>query len=152
MNAIHPALQSAHADRMAWTGSRMIDVLDPNPDDIVLSEIATGLAREPRYGGAATAIPWSVAQHSLWMLEEARKDGWTCREILLTILLHDAPEYMLWDLIRPVKQHCPDYQLIENRWWIRIAQKFDLPFNMPGIVKLYDNLAVASEKDVLISP
>lgn len=142
----------ARRPHMAWTGSRMIDVRDPDPADIIMSEIATGLSRETRYGGAATIIPWSVGQHSLLMLGFAREDGMTSRELLLTILLHDSPEYMLRDLIRPVKAQCKDYQRLEKRWWIVIALKYDLPFDMPGIVKHYDNLAAASEKAALISP
>ena len=136
----------------AWTGSRMINVLNPDPDDMILSEIAVGLSRETRYGGAATSIPWSVAQHSLLCDEYAEEDGVTSPEIRLALLLHDAPEYMLRDMISPVKEHLPDYRGLESVWWTALARKFDLPVKMPGIVKHYDMLAAASEKKTLISP
>lgn len=136
----------------AWSGSRYIDVMDPRPSDIVLEEIAVGLSRETRYGGACTSEPWSVGQHSLTGLHFAVMDGITARKVLLAILLHDAPEYMLRDLIRPVKRNCPDYLLIEDRWWWAISRRFDLPFDMPPQVKHYDDLVLAAEKAALIDP
>ena len=136
----------------AWTGSRMVNILDPDPDDLILEEITMGLSREPRYGGSATAVPWTVAQHCLLVVHYAEEDGVTSPDLLLTMLLHDAPEYMLRDLISPVKRYCPDYKGIEDVWWAAIARKFRLPFKMPGIVKHYDYLACASEKATLISP
>jgi len=138
-------------DTKAWTGSRMIDVLNPDPKDILLTEIAVGLSREPRYGGAATAIPWSVAQHCLLAERYAIEDGVESPDIRAVILLHDAPEYMLRDLISPVKRFCPDYRKIESVWWRAVAKRFKLPYEMPGIVKHYDMLACSSEKEALIS-
>ncbi len=152
MNAIHPALRSVNANRMAWTGSRMIDVLNPAPEDIILAEIAIGLSREFRYAGNATSIPWSVGQHSLLAYGFAREDGIVDPRTLAVILLHDAPEYMIRDLIRPVKQLCPDYQALEDNWWAAIAAKFRLPYRMPEIVTYYDDVACSSEKAALISP
>lgn len=135
----------------AWSGSRYIDVLDPRPEDIVPEEIATGLSREPRYGGACTRIFWSVAQHSILCEFLARKGGVTSTRTLRTILLHDAPEYMLRDLIRPVKRNCPEYVGIEARWWAAVAARFDLPGRLPPVVKEHDDLALAVEKRFLIS-
>ena len=136
----------------AWTGSRMIHIANPDPEDMVLDEIAVGLSREPRYGAGATALVWSVAQHSLLVDHLAQEDGVTSPELRLMFLLHDAPEYMLRDLISPVKAHCPDYKSLENVWWAALARKFSLPPKLPGIVKHYDRLACASEKAILISP
>ncbi|AWY09474.1 hypothetical protein vB_RpoS-V16_38 [Ruegeria phage vB_RpoS-V16] len=137
---------------MAWTGSRMIDVLNPDPHDIILGEVATGLSREPRYGGAATAVFWSVAQHCLLADDLAVFDGIVHRETRLAILLHDAPEYMLRDIISPVKRFLPDYRDLEDVWWRATAHKFGLPKVLPGIVKHYDMVACSSEKKALISP
>jgi hypothetical protein len=136
----------------AWSGSRYIDVMNPQPEDIDPFEVATGLSREPRYGGACTTIFWSVAQHSLVCEQFARQDGIEDRDVLLAILLHDAPEYMLRDLIRPVKRNCPSYHVIESVWWAAVASRFGLPHEMPPEVKRYDDLALAAEKKGLISP
>lgn len=140
-----------HISEAVWSGSRMICVLDPKPEDMILSEIATGLARETRYGGAATAIPWSVGQHSLLVVEYAEQDGVAAPDVLLTLLMHDAPEYILRDILAPVKQYLPEYKDLETVWWGAIATRFGLPFKMSGLIKHYDMIACASEKATLIS-
>lgn len=149
MNQVSPIVAKPYE---AWTGSRLVDVRRPRPRDIILSEVAIGLSRETRYGGATTAVPWSVGQHCLLADHLAEEDGVTSPEIRATLLLHDAPEYILRDLIRPVKKLCPDYQRLESVWWIATATRFGLPFEMPSIVVHYDMLACACEKAALISP
>lgn len=136
----------------AWTGSRYVNVMKPTPEDMDPFEIATGLSREARYGAACTSEFWSVAQHSLLALHLAQEDGVTDRRDLRTLLLHDAPEYMLRDLIRPVKRNCPSYHVLEMTWWLSISARFDLPETMPSMVKRYDNLTLAVEKAALVSP
>jgi len=137
---------------MAWTGSRMISMTHPTSNDIILEEVATGLSRETRYGGAATAVPWSVAQHCLTALHFAEEDGIQQVAHLGAILMHDAPEYMLRDIIAPLKRYLPDYREIEARWWRETAARFGLPFDMPEIVHYYDRVTASSEKALLISP
>jgi len=139
------------APTMAWTGSRYIDMLNPNPADIDLREIAVGLSREVRYGGAATTVPWSVAQHSLQALCYAREDGIRDRIILACILMHDAPEYMIRDVIAPLKRGLPEYRRLDALWWQAVAARFHLPEALPVEVKGYDRLTAASEKRRLIS-
>lgn len=134
----------------AWTGSRYIDVTDPQPEDFSLGEIATGLSREQRFGGAATSVFWSVAQHSLLAERLAHDDG-VGLAIRRVILMHDATEFMLRDMIRPVKRHLSAYTALENLWWAAIAKKFSLPLDFPQEVVLYDNLALAVEKEALVS-
>ncbi|MFU1607335.1 hypothetical protein ACM25O_13200 [Sulfitobacter pontiacus] len=113
MNMMTTNTALAAQSNRAWTGSRMIDVLNPDPEDILLHDIAVGLSRENRYGGAATCIPWSVAQHSLLCDHYAESDGITSAETRLTLLLHDAPEYMIRDMISPVKRQLPEYRGLE---------------------------------------
>lgn len=135
----------------AWTGSGYIDIANPDPDAILISDIATGLSREPRYGGSATRVKWTVGQHSLMCLEFARADGVTDRLDLAAVLMHDAPEYMLRDMIAPAKTLMPCYRELEQLWWSVIAAKWGLPETLPPIVKHYDRLAASSEKKALIS-
>lgn len=136
----------------AWTGSGYIDIADPSPAEIHLSDIATGLSREPRYGGSATRVKWTVGQHSLMCLAFAREDGVTDRVTLASILLHDAPEYMLRDMIAPAKTVLPDYNRLEKLWWSVMAEKWGLPKTFSPLVKHYDRIAASSEKKSLISP
>ena len=126
-------------------------MLDPQPEDLDLFEIASGLSREARYGAACTSEFWSVAQHSLAAEEIAVQSGLTDQATRRVILMHDAPEYMLRDMIRPVKQEMPDYARIESIWWRAIASRFDLPEKMPSAVKVVDNWTCGAEKAALIS-
>lgn len=146
---------NAHSEidfsRVVWSGSRYIDVLNPAPEDIQIHEVAIGLARERRYGASATKVPWSVAQHSLLCLRYAEEDGVDQEKARAAILLHDAPEYILRDLLAPVKWHCPDYKRLESAWWRACAIRFGLPQILPPVVKHYDVLAYSSEKAELIS-
>lgn len=138
----------------AWSGSRYIDVRNPRPSDISLFEIAVGLSREQRYGGAATRVFWSVGQHTLLGLHLMRQDGVTERDLLAGFLLHDGPEYMLRDIIRPVKRNLPGYADLESAWYQAISARvgLDLTIEQHYQVKQYDNLAGSVEKRWLISP
>lgn len=135
----------------AWTGTCYVDVRNPRVEDIHLTDIAVGLSREARYGGRATYIFWSVAQHSLLCHDFAVKDGVRDRHTLAAILMHDAPEYLLRDIIRPVKMNLPDYQALERRWHEVIHDRFEIESDADEIVSHYDNLAMAVEKSFLIS-
>ena len=143
---------NAPVSSRAWTGTNMISINDPQPDNIHLIDIAVGLSRENRYGGSATVIPWSVTQHTRLAMHYAESDGLDGTMPQLMILFHDAPEYMLRDMISPVKRECPDYKKLEKVWDRAIARRFNLPYVKPGFVKHYDMLAASSEKESLISP
>lgn len=147
MNQHAPIVTKDHA----WTGSRYVNILDPQPADLILEEIATGLSREQRFGCAATSIFWSVAQHSILAVYIAQDEGVTDQPTLRALLMHDAPEYILRDLIRPVKVNVPSYAPLEDAWWKAIATRFDLPRELPSPVRHYDELTLAVEKRCLIS-
>jgi len=156
MSAATHASQVEDWSRVAWTGSRYIDVLEPAPEDILLEEVATGLSRQNRFGAAATTRAWSVLRHSLVCLAFAEEDGISendpgGRRTLRTILLHDGPEYILGDLIRPVKSWCPSYRGIEKTWWAAFSKKFSLWPSLCEVEKHYDMLSFASEKAHFVS-
>ena len=88
------------ASNRAWQrmlSGRRLDILDPSPLDIELSDIAHGLARVARWNGQTLGdFPFSVAQHSLLVLEIFRTlDPEADDRALLYALLHDAPEYVM---------------------------------------------------------
>ena len=92
----------------AWQrmlSGRRLDLLDPSPLDVEIADIARGLARVARWNGqTAGDHPFSVAQHSL-LVEDiafAAAPGLD-RAGRLAVLLHDAPEYVIGDLISPFK-------------------------------------------------
>lgn len=109
---------------------RRLDILDPSPLDIELDDIAHGLARVSRWNGqTAGGHAFSVAQHSCLVeaiafeLDPALPDP-----ARLTALLHDAPEYVVGDLITPLKSALGEgFTAIERRLLAAIHIRFGLP-------------------------
>ena len=109
---------------------RRLDLLDPSPLDIEIDDIAHGLARVARWNGQTNgAHIFSVAQHCLLVeaLARARAPRLddSCR---LVVLLHDAPEYVIGDMISPFKAVIGDaYKATERRLLTAIHLRFGLP-------------------------
>jgi 5'-deoxynucleotidase YfbR-like HD superfamily hydrolase len=109
---------------------RRLDLLDPSPLDIEIADIAHGLARVARWNGQTRgAHIFSVAQHTL--LVEAVMREQTPRVDVgfrLAALLHDAPEYVIGDMISPFKTVLGgDYKAVEERLLAAIHIRFGLP-------------------------
>ena len=109
---------------------RRLDLLDPSPLDIEIADVAHGLARVARWNGQTRgAHIFSVAQHTL--LVEAVMREQTPRvdvRFRLAALLHDAPEYVIGDMISPFKAVLGgDYKTIEKRLLAAIHVRFGLP-------------------------
>jgi 5'-deoxynucleotidase YfbR-like HD superfamily hydrolase len=118
---------------------RRLDLLDPSPLDIEIADIAHGLARVARWNGQTSgAHIFSVAQHTL--LVEAVMREQTPRvdaSLRLAALLHDAPEYVIGDMISPFKAVLgEDYKAVEKRLLAAIHIRFGLPAVLaPDIVR-----------------
>jgi 5'-deoxynucleotidase YfbR-like HD superfamily hydrolase len=109
---------------------RRLDLLDPSPFDVELEDIAHGLARVARWNGQTDgAHIFSVAQHSLLVEALARqKVPRLDRRARLAVLLHDAPEYVIGDMISPFKAVIGDsYKAVEARLLAAIHMHFGLP-------------------------
>jgi len=109
---------------------RRLDLLDPSPLDVEIADIAHGLARVARWNGQTSgAHIFSVAQHTL--LVEAVMRAETPRidaRLRLAALLHDAPEYVIGDMISPFKAVLGgDYKVVEKRLLSAIHIRFGLP-------------------------
>lgn len=102
----------------------LVDVANPDPDSICIDDIAWGCSRIPRFcGQTITAVPYNVAQHSVFVAEEVEKmldgeDGININhlnvDVVLAALLHDAAECYTGDLPSPVK-HLPELHPIITR-------------------------------------
>jgi len=120
----------------AWQrmlSGRRLDLLDPSPVDIEVEDIAHGLARVARWNGQ-TSGDWaySVAQHSLLVEAIAAHRGLAARW-RLAALLHDAPEYVIGDLITPFKAVVgSSYRDLEARLAQAIRIRFGLPATLPA--------------------
>jgi 5'-deoxynucleotidase YfbR-like HD superfamily hydrolase len=123
--------------RRAWQrmlSGRRLDLIDPSPLDVEIGDIAHGLARVARWNGQTRGPEiFSVAQHSL-LVEALFAAGLTPPPVKarLTALLHDAPEYVIGDMISPFKAAIGgDYQRIEEGLKRAIHIRFGLPAEPP---------------------
>jgi 5'-deoxynucleotidase YfbR-like HD superfamily hydrolase len=131
---------------------RRLDLLDPSPDDIAIEDIAHGLARVARCNGQTTGEhAFSVAQHALLVEDVARErmQDWSAHW-RLAALLHDAPEYVIGDLISPFKAAIGlDYKAFETRLLEAIHARFGLPQRLPAdiseAIKTADRIAAFHE-------
>ena len=111
---------------------RRLDLLDPSALDIEIEDIAHGLARVARWNGQTSgANIYSVAQHCLLVEALARmRVPRLDRSRRLAVLLHDAPEYVIGDMISPFKVVIGDaYKAVERRLLTAIHLRFGLPAN-----------------------
>ena len=117
---------------------RRLDLLDPTPVDIEIEDIAHGLAFVARWNGQTRGdFAYSVAEHSL--LVEAlftRLDPRAPPKWQLAALLHDAPEYVIGDMISPVKAAVgASYGVLDDRLAAAVHMRFGLPAAIPVKVK-----------------
>ena len=125
----------------AWQkmlSGRRLDLLDPTPVDVEVEDIARGLSFVARWNGQTLGdYPYSVAEHSL--LVEAiygRIDPQAPAKWKLAALLHDAPEYVIGDMISPVKAAVgPGYDELDKRLTAAIHIRYGLPASIPARVK-----------------
>jgi hypothetical protein len=150
---------SAPAKPRAWQrmlSGRRLDLIDPSPLDVEIADIAHGLARVARWNGQTRGAEiFSVAQHSLLVeaaFAAAAPQATPAER--LAALLHDAPEYVIGDMISPFKAAIGgDYKLVEQRLLHAIFLRFGLPPPMaPDLakaVKAADRLAAFLEATTL---
>ena len=132
-----PASTSPANPPRAWQrmlSGRRLDLLDPSPLDVEIEDIAHGLSRVARWNGQTSGSKsFSVAEHSLLverlLVLAAPK---TPPRWQLAALLHDAPEYVIGDLISPFKAMVGgDYKALENRLLAAVHTRFGLPVDIP---------------------
>jgi 5'-deoxynucleotidase YfbR-like HD superfamily hydrolase len=122
----------------AWQrmlSGRRLDLLDPSPLDVEIADIAHGLARVARWNGQTHGTHiFSVAQHCLLVEAIARgRSSDLDRAVRRAILLHDAPEYVIGDMISPFKVVIGDaYKAVERRLLAAIHVRFGLPPQLPA--------------------
>ena len=139
----------------AWQrmlSGRRLDLLEPSPLDVEIEDIAHGLARVARWNGQTKgAHAFSVAQHCV-LVERLTSDlnPNLTRQARLMALLHDAPEYVVGDLISPFKAAIGiDYKKLELKLLAAIHLRFGVPALVPttlaSLFKKADRLAAFHE-------
>ncbi|WP_073052693.1 HD domain-containing protein [Kaistia soli] len=131
---------------------RRLDLADPSPFDIEISDIAHGLARVARWNGQTRGDhAFSVAQHSVLVAEVATVLSPEMPPAdRLAALLHDAPEYVIGDMISPFKALVGgEYKAVEGRLLAAIHLRFGLPAERPAAltraIKAADKIAAFHE-------
>jgi 5'-deoxynucleotidase YfbR-like HD superfamily hydrolase len=124
-------------NQRAWQrmlSGRKLDILSPSPLDVEIEDIALGLSRVTRWNGQTTGkYPYSVAQHSM-LVEELFNIEYPSldKKWNLAALLHDAPEYVIGDLITPFKYALNNsYRYVEDNLMKAINLRFGLPALLP---------------------
>ena len=133
---------AADAPTRVWQrmlSGRRLNLLDPSPLDVEIADIAHGLARVARWNGQTSgAHIFSVAQHTL-LVEAVMREQMprVDARFRLAALLHDAPEYVIGDMISPFKAALGlDYKRFESHLEQAIHIRFCLPAVMPGPIKV----------------
>ena len=125
----------------AWQrmlSGRRLDLLDPTPMDIEVEDIAHGLAFVARWNGQTKGdYAYSVAEHSLLVTDIFTTQNPNAPvKWQLAALLHDAPEYVIGDMISPVKAAVgPSYGELDDRLTAAIHIRFGLPAQIPVTIK-----------------
>jgi uncharacterized protein len=133
-----PVRRSSNSAPRAWQrmlSGRRLDLLDPSPLDVEIADIAHGLARVARWNGQTGGDHiFSVAQHTLLVEAIARQRAPRLdKRGRLAVLLHDAPEYVVGDMISPFKAVIGNsYKAVEQRVLAAIHLRFGLPAALPG--------------------
>jgi len=134
-------------DRGTWMQvgeGRIFYPLDPRPEEVFIDDIGMALSRLIRYNGLSDT--WiTVAQHSVQCEYMIYKDGGTFED-RLAMLMHDAAEAYIGDMIRPLKCMFPEFKKIEANIYAAIEEALGLPTMDEKTIKHYDNLAWAWEK------
>lgn len=133
---------------LTYSGGKYF-LTEPRPQDVHIVDIAHALALTNRFGGH-TQVPYSVGQHSLYvvrMLQLMTKDP----IVHLHGLLHDASEAFLGDVVRPLKHAMPQYLALEAKTQALILRKLGIPkLNDEEPVKIADNRVLLAERKAII--
>lgn len=124
-----------------FTGQQFF-LFDPSVVDICIEDIAHALANIGRFGGHTYKF-YSVAQHSIRCAELAKP------EHQLAMLLHDAAEAYIGDMVTPLKRTIPAFQEAEDRLLSVIAEKFGVSFDFPELAEIDGRVLATERRDLL---
>ncbi len=123
---------------------RVFYPLDPRADEVNIKDIARSLSRIVRFNGHSDK-PVSVAQHSVQCVHIAEKLVYG-PHVTRYMLLHDAAEAYIGDMIRPLKVNMPEFCEAERNVWYVIRQALDIVPVLGSTARWIDNAACAWEK------
>lgn len=113
---------------MTFSG-RLVDLLKPEPSDVLLDDVAHHLSMVCRFGGACPEH-YSIASHCVLVSKILQMDYPDDRELQFAGLLHDASEAYVGDVVSPLKHRLPGYAPVEDRWMRAIGEAFAVDYKM----------------------
>lgn len=123
-----------------------------------LDDIAHGLARNCRYSGHVNVPHYSVAEHVsiladyVWSRRDMFPNSVERAQAALTMLHHDDPEFMLGDMVRPMKRFFPLFKTLEEEVDKAVAKKWDLIYPHPSWLKDFDTRILVDERAQVRNP
>lgn len=122
-----------------------VDLVNPDPATIELESIAAALSKVCRFGGHCPRF-YSVAEHSVLAANLAYSEGCT-KDVLRAVLLHDAAEAYIGDMVKPLKLVVPQYKAIEERIELAIQIAMNVDFQKHhDVIKRFDRAMLKAEK------
>ena len=115
------------ANTIKLRSGKYLDLVDPKPDQFDFADIAGALSKICRFGGQCEYF-YSVAEHSYHCARQAQRDGLPL-DTQIAVLMHDAAEAFIGDVVKPLKIMLPEYAEIEKRMEAAIAEKFLIDFD-----------------------
>lgn len=122
---------------------KYVNVFEPDPDTLLIEDIAHALSNQPRFGGHLPKF-YSVAQHSILCHMIARPED------KYNALMHDVSEAYLLDMPKPIKLEMPDYNRIEDNLMNVLAKKFNFKYPKTSEVERVDHYLLEWEWNVLM--
>lgn len=127
-----------------------LDLANPKPDQFELIDIAKGLSNICRFGGQIGEF-YSVAQHCVSCHDVAERDGCS-PEQCLAVLMHDAAEAFVGDMVKPLKELITGFVRVEDRIQDCIAAKFGIDFAAhKDVIREIDHAVLIAERRMLFS-
>lgn len=140
--AEYPTVRRVVGPTIPLRSGAYFDFLDPESCPFTIEDVAWGLSNIARFTGQSHRF-YSVGQHSLhmsWVVPE---------EHAFAALMHDAPEFVLGDMSKPLKLLCPDYCALEKKIEPVILARFGLSFPLDPVIKDADVRMLATEQQQL---
>lgn len=124
--------------------------MDPQPEQIVLEDVALALSRACRYGGHTRRF-YSVAEHCCLMSDWVMRQPWGSPADALTALHHDDAEAYIGDLPRPAKQNIPQFKAVETGIDRAVAARFGTAYPLPAWLKRADTAILVDERSQVMA-
>lgn len=144
---------TVNAEFVGTFSGKKISLTAPSPSDIEIVDIAVGLSQQCRYAGQVWPF-YSVAEHSVLvsLMMPQRHSGQAFKGIEFKALMHDAPEFILGDIIRPVKRRIVHYDVLENRVMDAVCERYGITINVAewAQIKAADDAITIREREKLM--